>query len=228
MTPVMTPPRDLEIRATTLAEQARALKIVDQQTYETATGHLLAVVSLRREIEQHHAPIKKSAHAAWQQVLAAEQKLTAPVEAAERIYKAAIAAYEAERRRLEAEARAKAEAEAWRAAEEQRERELEQAEASGASAEEIAAMINEPLMAQPACVEPAFQPAKGVSVAANWKGEVTSLELLVKGIAGGKANLNLVTPNHSAISQLARATRGTLQVPGIRFFSESVVRAGRK
>jgi hypothetical protein len=89
-------------------------------------------------------------------------------------------------------------------------------------------MINEPLVVPPPRVEPTFQQAKGVSVAANWKGRVVSLEELVKGIASGKANLNLVMPNETAINQLARATRGTLQVPGLRFFNQSTVRTSRR
>jgi hypothetical protein len=224
----MTPARDLENKALTLTQEARALAVTDQRTYQLAAERLLAVADLRREIVAHHEPIKRAAHSAWQQVLAAEKRLLDPVADAERIYKTGIASYEAEQRRREAEARAKAEAAAQRAAEEQRERELEQAEAQGADAEEITAMIAAPLVVPPARVEPAFQQAKGVTVAANWKGEVTSLEALVKGIAGGKANLNLVMANEPAINQLARATRGTLQIPGIHFFSQSTVRAARR
>jgi hypothetical protein len=226
--PAMTPTRDLEVRASTLVDQAKALKIADQPSYDLAAERLLAVADLRREIVAHHAPIKRAAHEAWQQVIAAEKRLLDPVVEAEQIYKAAIAAYEAEQRRLEAEVRAKAEAEARRLAEEQRERELEQAEAEGADAEEIAGMVAAPLVVAPPRVESAFQPAKGVSVAVNWKGEVTSLKDLVKAIATDKASVNLVMPNEVAINQLARATRGTLQVPGIRFFSQSTVRAGRR
>jgi hypothetical protein len=219
---------ELEQRALTLADQARAVKVADQQSYELAAERLRGVADLRREIVAHHAGIKKAAHQAWQQVIAAEQRLLTPVAEAERIYKSAIADYEAEQRRIEAETRRVAEAEARRLAEEQRERELERAEAEGATGEEIEAMINEPLVVTPPRVEPAFQQAKGVSIAANWKGEVTSLDALVKAIAGGKANVNLVMPNETAINQLARATHGTLQIPGIRFFSQSTVRAGRR
>jgi hypothetical protein len=228
MMPAMTPVRELETRAITLADQAKALKVVDQESYQTAAERLLAVAALRREIADHHAPLKKAAHDAWQKVIAAEKRLLDPVAEAERIYKLGIADYEAEQRRIVAQARAKAEAEARRAAEEARERELEQAEAEGADAEEVAAMIAAPLVVAPPRVEPAFQQAKGVSVATNWRGEVISLDALVKAIAAGMANTNLVTANGVAINQLARATRGTLQVPGIRFFSEPVVRAGRK
>jgi hypothetical protein len=219
---------ELEQKASTLADQAKALKIVDQPSYDLAAERLLAVADLRTEIVAHHEPIKRAAHAAWQQVITAEKRLLNPVVEAERVYKAGIAAYEAEQLRLEAEARAKAEAEARRLAEEQRERELEQAEAEGADVEEITAMINAPLVVERPAVEPTFQPAKGLSLAATWKGEVTSLDTLVKAIAAGKANISLVMPNEVAINQLARATRGTLQIPGIRFFTQASVRAGRR
>jgi hypothetical protein len=228
MMPAMTPARDLETRAMTLAEQAKALKVIDQLSYDLAAERVLAVADLRREIAAHHEPIKRAAHAAWQGIIAAERKLLDPVVEAERIYKAAIATYEEEQRRLEAEARRLAEAEVRRQAEEQLEFVLEQAERDGADVEEIAAMINAPLVVAPPRVEPTFQQAKGVSIAANWKGEVVSLEQLVKAIAAGQANIGLVTANETAINQLAKATRGTLAVPGIRFFSAPVVRAGRR
>jgi hypothetical protein len=218
----------LEQRATALASRAKELKVNNQNTYDRAVEHLLTIAALRREIEQHHAPLKKSTYAAWQQAIAAEKKLLEPVVEAERLYKTAIAGYEAEQRRIEAEARAKAEAEALRQAEDARERELEEAESQGADAAEIEAMITAPLVVTRPKVEPVFQQAKGVSVASNWKGEVVSLGALVKAVAAGQASLNLLMANESAINQLARATRGTLQVPGIRFFSQATVRAGKR
>jgi len=218
----------LERETSVLVAEARALKVTDQPSYDLAAERLLGVADLRREIVAHHEPIKKAAHAAWQAVIAAEKRLLDPVSEAERIYKTGIATYETEQRRLEAEARLRAEAEERRLAEQQRERDLEQAEAEGATVEEISAMIDAPLNVEPPRVEPTFQPARGVSMAANWKGETVSLDVLVKAVAAGKANLSLVMPNEVAINQLARATRGTLQVPGIRFFNEPTVRTGRR
>lgn len=212
----------------TLIDQAKALKIADQPSYDLAVERLRAVADLRREIVAHHEPIKKAAHAAWKQVIAAEDKLLYPVVEAERIYKVGIAVYDVEQRRLEREAREKAEAEARRQAEEQRERDLEQAEAQGADVEEVTAIASAPLLVEPPRIEPTFQPARGVTTATQWKGQVIALDSLVRAIVAGKANINLVEPNDTAINQLARATRGTLQVPGIRFFSESTVRAGRR
>ena len=225
----MTPVRELESKALTLAEEARILAVTDQPSYELAAERLLAVAALRREIEQHHEPIKRAAHTAWQQVLAAEKRLLDPVADAERVYKSAIAAYEAGQRRIEAEARIKAEAEARRVAEEQREREIEQAEAEGADLAEVTAMLAAPLSAiRPQGQQPAFQSARGISTTTNWKGEVISFDALVNAVAAGKASSSLVMANETAINQLARATRGTLEVPGIRFFSQATVRAGRR
>jgi hypothetical protein len=219
---------DLERRAATLADEARDLVIADRQTYDLAAVRLRGVVSLRIEIVDHHADMKRQSYAAWQAVIAGEKKLLTPVEEAERIYKARIGAYEMEQRRIEAEAREKAEAEARALAAQQREREIEEAEAAGADAEEITALCAEPL---PVVVhEPppsTFTRAAGISTANAWKGECTSLTQLVRAIADGKANIGLVMANDSALNALARSTRGTLQVPGVRFFNQPAVRARR-
>jgi len=100
---------------------------------------------------------------------------------------------------------------------------------SGADLVEVTAMLAAPLPAiRPQGQQPAFQSARGISTATNWKGEVISLDALVNAVAAGKASSSLVMANEVAITRLARATRGTLQVPGIRFFSQATVRAGRR
>lgn len=226
----MTPTKATEFRqrVSTLADQARALKVIDQESYNLAAQRVRGAVELRTEIVAHHADMKRKAYDSWQSVIAAEKKLLDPVAEAEGIYKRNLAAYETEQKRIEAEARAQAEREARALAEAQREREIEEAEACGADADEIRAICAEPLpMVVPETPEPAFQRAAGISTAANWKGTCTSLAQLVKAIAAGTANLNLVTENQTAINQTARATRGTLQIPGIRFFNEPTVRTRR-
>jgi hypothetical protein len=215
-------------QAITWGEKAAAISVADQQSHDLACEWIQAIKELRQRAEDHHRPSIQAAHKAHQEALKALASINDPLDEAEKVLKKKVGAYIVEQQRVEALARAKAEAEARRQAEEERERELAQAEAEGADAEEISAMIAAPLVVAPARVEPAFQQAKGVSVAANWKGEVTSLGALVKAVAENKASIGLVMPNETAINQLAKATRGTLVIPGIRFFSESVVRAGRR
>jgi hypothetical protein len=218
----------LERRVHTLADEARSLEVSDQQTYDLAAERLLGVVALRGEITDHHAEMKCRSYQAWQAVIAAEKKLLDPVAEAEKIYKHRLGTYQTEQQRIAAEARAQAEAEARARAEQQREREIEQAEAAGADREEVAALCAEPLpMVVPEAPPSTFQRAAGISTANNWKGVCFSLPQLVRAIADGRANISLVTDNATAINALARATRGTLAVPGIRFFNEPTVRARR-
>jgi hypothetical protein len=219
---------ELEQKAEVLVAEAKALKIVDQATYNLAAERLLGVAALRHEIIEHHKTMKSSAYAAWQHVIAAEKRLLNPAAEAERLYKASLAMYESEQRHREEESRRAAEAEARRAAEEQRESELQRAEMEGATGAEIAAMINEPLMVALPRLQPAFQAARGITTAVNWKGEVTSLEMLVRSIAAGQASISLVMPNQTSINALAKATHNTLTIPGLRFFTEPIVRAQRR
>jgi hypothetical protein len=212
----------------TLADEARSLEVSDQQTYDLAAERLLGVVALRAEITDHHAEMKRRSYQAWQAVIAAEKKLLDPVAEAEKIYKHRLGTYQTEQQRIAAAARAQAEAEALARAAEQREAEIQQAEAAGADREEVAALCAEPLpMVVPEAPPSIFQKAAGISTANTWKGECYSLPQLVRAIAEGKANIGLIEANTTAINQLARATRGTLAVPGIRFFNQPTVRARR-
>lgn len=219
---------ELERRVTPLADQARSLEVTDQETYDLAAERLRALVKLRDEIVEHHREMKSRSYQAWQAVIAAEKKLLEPVTNAERIYKQRVAAYQTEQERIAAEARAQADREAQTRAAEQREREIEQAEAAGADAEEVAALIAEPLPVVLPDLPPAtFQKAAGISTANSWKGQCVSLAQLLKAIVEGKASIGLVLENQPAINALARATRGTLPVAGIRFYSEPTVRTRR-
>lgn len=226
----MTPTKATEFRerVSTLADEARGLKVDSQEAYELAAEKLRGVRALKDEIIEHHREMKQRAYQAHQAVIAAEKKLLDPVAEAEYVYKRLIGAYETEQRRIEAEAQAQRDREAQALAEAEREREIEAAEAAGADAHEVAALIAEPLpVVYQEPPQPTFQRARGISTAAIWKGEVVSLQQLVRAIAKGEANVNLVAADQPAINALARATRGTLAVPGIRFFNESSVRTRR-
>lgn len=72
----------------------------------------------------------------------------------------------------------------------------------------------------------------GVSSRTNWKAECTSLRDLV--IAAGKAAergddtlLAYLLPNSTALGGVARATKGAVKVPGVRFWDEATVAFGR-
>lgn len=226
MNPAVT--TELEAKVGRYAAEAQALVITDQQTFDLAAERLVALRALEKEIVEHHAEMRERTLRAWQAVIAAEKKLAGPVLEAISIYRERIVVYEAAQRRIEAEARRQAEIEALRKAEVERERELEAAEAQGADAREIASIAAAPLpMVVPEAPPATFRQAPGVSTASNWKGEVTSMFALIQAAAAGQVSMAVLMPNQTAINQLAKASRGTLTVPGIRFYDDRTVRTRR-
>lgn len=228
MTAVEVENPELEQQATNLPAVARALQIKDQRTFDLAAAKLRDIADLRREIVDHHAPLKQKAHEAHKAICDAEKKLLAPVAEAEQILRRAIATWDMEQRRIEEERRREAEERARREQEEALEAAAEQAEAEGASVVEVEAILTQPIASPAVHVEPTYQKAAGVSTAKTWKARVTSIRMLAQAIADGKQPPTLLVANEAALNAMARATQGSLAVPGVEFYWEPVVRAGRR
>ena len=210
----------VEQKALTELERARALVITTDEAYQEAGSFLRGLKALQKEIDETFDGAIKAAHLAHKAVVAAKAKHTEPIVEAERICKGKVAQYqieaqaraEAERVRLEAEAKAKAEAQALAAA--------VAAEASG-DKELAEAIISEPVTTAPVKA-PAPVKAQGVSVRDKHCAEVTDLGALSAAIAAGKAPITLVAVDETALRRYAEATRGAMTVPGVRFFKTQV------
>lgn len=224
------PPLDskLEDRTLTLAEQALGIAVVDQQSHDAAAELLLAVKGLRNEAENHHRPMIDAAHRAHKATLAGLQRIDDPLKQAEAILKSRIGQWEIEQKRLQAEQERIAREEADRARALEVEAEIEQAEAAGAPVEEVQAIITQAEM-RPAprpVVAPTFTKAKGVSTAITYAAEVFDIKALCRAVAEGKVSSEMVQPNMTALNGMARALKGTMQIPGVRCVENASVRAG--
>lgn len=220
------PIAELDQKALTLPEKAKAIKVIDQQTYDVAVEELKGIVALRKEIVEHHAPLKAKAHEAHKAICDAEKKLLQPVDLAERTIKSAIGTYESEQRRIEEERQRKIREELERQAAEQIESAAVEAESQGASVEEVAAIIEQPLIVPRVAPAPTFQRAAGVSTSQTFAAEVFDIKALCKAIGEGKVPANYVSPNMTALNQRARADRQALSIPGVRAVPVSNVRVG--
>lgn len=224
------PARELETKALTFSDRARALAIIDQQTFDAAGEMLVAIKGLRAEAESHHRPIIDAAHKAHKAALDGLKKIDGPLAEAESIIKPKISGYlqEQERIRLEAERKAREEAERLEA--ERLESAIVEAEQNGASVEEVAAMCEQPMpIAMPAPVAPAVRPVYGVSTAKTYRVEVISIRELCKAVAMGQVPETYVAANMPTLNGVARATKGAVRIPGCRVVEDSVVRAaGRR
>lgn len=228
MTPVVEG-EQLETRALTLPEKARAVRITDQATYEVATRLFLDFGALRREIEQYHAPLKAKAWEAHKAIVAAEKKMLEPVVEAEAILNRGITAWTVEQKRLDAERQRQAEEAERRRVEEAQEAAAMDAEKQGASPEEVAAVLSEPIVVPKVAVRPVYKQVAGIRNATFWSAEVFDIRLLCRAVADGKASPELVIPNQPVLNKLAIALKQTLNIPGVKAVSrQSTSRTGRE
>lgn len=232
----------VEEKALSLPDQAKAIRIADQGTFERAAEFLLGVKALRREIDETFDPVIKKSHEAHKEAVAAKKKVEAPVADAEAIVKRGMGTYQLEqervareaaevarkeRERLEAEARAREGAERKRLereAEDRRLAEASEAEARG-DAETAARLLDAPL--EPVFVAPAapvFMPppapetakVEGVSFRESWDFELVDERNLPR---------EYLTPDLKKIGAVVRAMKGETKIPGVRVWSTKTVAA---
>jgi hypothetical protein len=215
-------------KALTWPERAAGLVITSQEGYELAGSYLRGIKELRAEVEAHHRPIIASAFETHKRAVAALRSIDDPLSKAEAIIKPKVAAYDAEQRRIADEARRKAEAEQERLQAEWLESRIERAEAAGATAAEVAAIIEQPMIvpqARPAVSN--HQPVQGVSVRERYVARVTNIRELCRAIADGRASTELVLPNMPALNKMASAMRTTFTVPGCQVVRDDSVSVRR-
>jgi hypothetical protein len=182
----------------------------------TAAESILAELRRRKKIWLEAVEdTVKNAHAAWKAAVAHRDSIAGPIDAAERIVKDRIATYisdqrrkaEAERRRLQAEADAQAEAErkrAMAAAEklktpELKEARIEQAQAIVAPVVQVAAAVPETKLAS--VVTYGFEIEDAAKIPAEY-----------------------LMPDEKKIGAVIRATRGSVNIPGVKVVRRESVR----
>lgn len=205
-------------KALTIPEQARAIQVVDAVTYSQAGEILITIKGLRKEIGAAFDPIIKKAHEAHKEAKAQKDKAEAPLIEAENIIKPALAAYDREQERLRREEEERQREIARKQEEERKLREAEQAEKEGRT-EEAQAIIEEPVYVPPVVIERTTPKVQGISMQKVWKFRVVNEALVPR---------EYMTPDMVKIGGVARATKGSVQIPGVEIYSEDIVKAGSR
>jgi hypothetical protein len=201
-----------------MVQAAQAFTVTSRDDAEVVSIKVKGISDLRKRIVEHHKPIKQSLDAAKKVVLAQEQKLLAPLDSAESIYKSKYATWyqadqEEKRReqlRLEAEARKKDE--------ERRLAEATELQRAGRR-EEANDLLEEP----PPDIQvrvPEQPKVKGLATVETWKAEVVDLHKLVCYIAEDPRFMNLIGPMMVEVNALARAMKDNLKIPGLRVYKD--------
>lgn len=229
----------LQVEASTWAEKAAGLRIVDAPSCVNASYFLRSIKGLRADIQRWFEPhveaameTKRKAEAARKALTDERDRMEAPLVAAEGQVKRALLAWEteqerarrAEEQRLQAEAQRQAEATTLAVA-----ADLEREAVATGNAEmlqEANDILEQPVEA-PVVVVKTFTPkVQGVTYRDNWKAhEDIDVRALAGAVANGSASPNLLTPNMTALNQMARATQGTQRVPGVKFWNDRQIAA---
>lgn len=216
---------ELQTKALTVAEQAKALRVADAAGFAKAGDTLKVIKGMAAEIVDFFAPLKKKAHEAHKALTAAETKQLAPLAEAERTLKAAMVTYQAEEDRKRRAEELRLQEEARRRAEDDALLEAIALEESGEK-EAAEAIIAAPVVAPVVMLRPAAR-VEGVTFRETWRAEVTDALTLVRAVAEGKAPLACITVNTSFLDGQARALKGAFAIPGARAIAEKVVSAAR-
>ena len=224
--PPADPGRQLETKALTLSEQASAIIIKDQPSYDLAVDFLKGVKALRNEAEAHHRPVIDAAHKAHKAAVEALKRIDAPLEQAERVVKGTMSAWTIEQERIRREEEERLRVEQEKAREAELEAQLERAEAEGATEAETLAMIEQAAMAPappPPTVGATYKPAAGVAVRKTYGAEVVNLRALIVWVAQNPAYDYLLKVDQVALNRLATNAKASLVIPGVKVIEKSSV-----
>lgn len=214
-------------RALAFPDQAKALRIINADTYQAACEFLKGIKALRSEIADTFEPHIKRAHESHRALLKEKADAEAPLAEAERIAKSALVVYDQEQERVRRAEQARIQAEVRRQEEERRLAEAVALEAEGEQAE-ADALFEEPITVPTIAVAPSTPKVAGISYRETWSANVNDLAKLVAYVAQHPQFANLLTPNMPALNAQARSLKGQMQIPGVEAVCTRDVAAGRR
>lgn len=214
-------------RALTFPDRAKALRIVDADTYQAACEFLKGIKALRTEIAETFEPHIKRAHESHRALLKEKSDAEAPLADAERIAKSALVTYDQQQERIRRAEQARIQAEVQRQEEERRLAEAVALEAAG-DVEEAEALFEEPIDVPTIAVAPTTPKVSGISFRETWGAEVTNLAALVQYVAANPMFSALLLANMPALNAQARSLKGELRIPGVKAICTRDVAAGRR
>lgn len=211
------PPAEEALKQETslLEIQAEGTLVTNDEEYQSAAEFGRAIKAKANEITAFFKPMKDAAHKAHKEVCEREKKMLEPLAKAEKLVKQAMGAYvtEQERKRKEAEeaARRAAAAEAERKLADAISLEEQGREDEAAAAIEEAEVID--TVGSSLTISAAPPKVKGVTAKKDY--EIVSVD-------GAKVPINfagieLRPVDTAAVMRLIRASKGSIQIPGITY-----------
>lgn len=219
---IETPRIEAEQKAVTLLDQAKALVIVTNEDRLSTEEMIQAAKKLEDEIFAYLDPPRAKAYEDYKYHKQRLDDALKPVQDARKAFKQKCIGWDSEQERIRKDEERKAQEEARKREEEAQIAAALEAEQSG-DKETAEAILAEPVQVAPVVVPKTAPQASRLSAGREvWNAEVTNLMELVKTIAAGKAPLNLVVANMTALNGMARSLKSGMNYPGVKAVCKKV------
>jgi len=213
----MTQQNSVEERSLQAVEQAHKFEIKTNEQNLMAAERLNSIQLLKKEVNETFDPIISKCHKAHKEAKAQKDRFAIPLMTAERAYKTKIAEFadEQERIRLKEENRLRKIAE-----DKEQKLRIKAEEALKQGDERKAEKLLDKAEAIPVpVVAPKFEKPSNISFTMRYSAEIEDRKAIPRYFSG----IELLLPDMQAINRLARSTKGTIKIPGIRIIAEKDV-----
>lgn len=218
---------DAEVQALQVQTTLAAVRIEDQASYDLAVKARQSAKAYLKNASDWFEGIVKPAHEAWKNAVAKRTLVMDPVESQIKRIDAALREWDAAQERIRLAEQRRLEREAAEQAEEQRLADAIHLEEVGAP-EAAEALLNTPAPVT-AVVQaaPTYDRGKAVTYRDNWGGEVVDINALIVAAAENPMYRSLLMINQPALTQMARAMKENLNIPGVKATNNRVIASGR-
>ena len=207
----------IENESMALVAKATELQIKTIENYKVAVDFLQMVKGMQKKIAETFGPIVSKAYATWKEATEQRNRFAKPLTNAEAMVKSKMQEYDREQQRIADEAQAKIDAQARKEREEAELRAKNwEAKGNTVKAEQIRLQAeSKPVPV----VKKAVPKTEGIKYITDWKYEIIDINLIPK---------EYWTVDESKIARVVKATKGTLQILGLKIYSEKRIAAGSK
>ena len=206
---------------TPLVEQAKALVVDSKESHGQALEGYRILKTMSKKITEHYEPTRAALEKAKKELFKARDTMLGPIEEAMKIVSCKASAYEAEEaRRVREAARLAEEAERKRLEDEAIARAEAMEKAGASSLADV--IIEQPIEVKVVEQAPEVAKVAGVSARIAYHAEVDDLGMLIKYAAQNTAFTDYLLPNMPRLNALARESKESLTIPGVRSVAETV------
>lgn len=206
-------PIEVEEKALSIVDQAKAVKVVDSESYTAAGIFWKQIKDMMKEVADTFDPLIESAHKQHKLALEKKAKFYAPLEKAYKDVKKLMSDYDAEQERIRKAEEARLAEIARKEEEDRRLQEAISAEQSG-NKEEADAIIETPVYVPPVVLQKTTPKLSGGPVYRTiWKFRIKNSAIIPR---------EYMTPDEVKIGGVVRAMKSATNIPGIEVYEERV------